>query len=79
MDFIMVGAIVDLDLHLGQISAQALYQHKGRVDGRFETKPLSKFVLRDDVEAKKIDIQQMVTILLRQQITTDRSTEFPSK
>ena len=36
MDFIMVGAIVYLDLHLGQIRAQALYQHKGRVDGRLE-------------------------------------------
>ena len=32
----MVGAIVYLDLYLGQIRTQALYQHKGRVDGRFE-------------------------------------------
>ena len=32
----MVRAIVYLDLYLGQIRTQALYQHKGRVDGRFE-------------------------------------------
>jgi len=36
MYFIMVGAIVDLDLHLGQIRTQTFYQYEGRVDGRLQ-------------------------------------------